>query len=115
MDIFATAILNRVVASLLSPPSSLLDRYFTEQQTSDREEINFDVDTKKRRIAPFVSPLVEGKVVESRGFTTKTFKPAYVKDKRRFDAQRPFKRAMGEQIAGSLTPEQRLNAVLMAD
>jgi hypothetical protein len=115
MDLFSTAVLNRIVASLLAPPSSLLDRYFTSTSTSDKEEINFDVDTKKRRIAPFVSPLIEGKIVESRGYTTKTFKPAYVKDKRVFNAQRAFKRVMGEPLLGALTPDQRIQAVLATE
>ena len=38
------------------------------------------------------------KRVESLGYTTKTFKPAYIKDKRVFDPELPLKRAVGERI-----------------
>lgn len=115
MDLFSTNILNAVVQDMKRPASFLLDRFFTRVQTEETEEIHFDVDDGKRRIAPFVSPLVAGKVVASKGFFTKTFKPAYVKDKRVFDANRPFKRWMGEQVGGTLSPQDRLRAMIAFD
>jgi hypothetical protein len=59
-------------------------------------------------MAPFVSPLAQGKVVRSKGRKTETLTPAYIKDKRPFDATRPLKRAIGEQIGGNLSPMDRL-------
>lgn len=113
MDLFSTNILNAVVGDLKQPGKTwLLDRYFPTMQTEQTEEIHFDVDDGKRRVAPFVSPVVAGKVVQSKGYTTKTFKPAYVKDKRIFDPSRPFKRTMGEQVGGVLSPADRLRALL---
>ena len=44
--------------------------------------------------------------------STKSFKPAYVKDKRRFDANIPFKRVAGEVIGGNLAPSQRLERAI---
>jgi hypothetical protein len=114
-DLFSTDVLTRVVQSLFQPSSFLLDRFFSATQTEQSDEIHFDVDNKARRIAPFVSPLVAGKLVASRGFQTKTFKPAYVKDKRVFDANRPMKRAMGEQIGGSSDPATRLRILLATE
>lgn len=111
-DLFSTNVLARVVADLRAPASFLLDRFFGEVQTETSEEIHFDVENKKRRLAPFVSPVVAGKVVQSNGFTTSTFKPAYVKDKRVFDAGRPLKRSAGEQIGGSLDPMERMQRLL---
>lgn len=111
-DNFSTNTLIGVVQGLKNPPSALLDRYFGTVVQDDAEEIHFDVISDKRRIAPFVSPLVEGKIVEGQGHTVKTFKPAYIKDKRVFDSNRPFKRAIGEQIGGSLSPQERLQAHL---
>src|ERR1041384_5644935 len=115
MDLFSTNILNAVVQDLKRAESWLLDKYAPRVQTEETEEIHFDVDDGKRRIAPFVSPLVAGKVVASKGFTTKTFKPAYIKDKRVFDGNRPLKRWMGEQIGGTLTPQDRLRAMIAYD
>lgn len=110
IDIFNTHVLSKVVERLDRPSSFLLDAFFGQEQTEDSEEIHFDIDKSKPRLTPFVSPLVAGKVVDDEGFTTKSFKPAYVKDKRRFDSQRPFKRTIGEKIGGTLTPQQRLEA-----
>lgn len=115
MDLFSTDVMLQVVNSLLRPPRFLLDRFFLNISTEQTEEIHFDVETKARRIAPFVSPVVEGKVVASQGFVTKSFKPAYIKDKRVFDTSRPLKRSIGEQIGGSLTPENRVRRFLAQD
>ncbi len=112
MDIFSTAVLNRVVAHLQRPASFLLDMFFPAIQTEDSEEIHFDIDQARPRLAPFVSPLVAGKVVAAEGFESKNFKPAYVKDKRRFDSSAPLKRQLGETIGGSLSPMQRREVAL---
>ena len=112
MDIFSTHVLAKVVENLPTPSSFLLDTFFPNVQTSDKEEIFFDVTDSKPRITPFVSPLLPGKVVDSNGYQTKSFKPAYVKDKRRFDANIPYKRIAGEVIGGSLTPAQRYERAL---
>lgn len=114
-DLYSTDVLMGVVQDLKTPTSWLLDRYFGAMFTDPSEEIHFDLIPGKRRIAPFVSPLVEGKLVDSKGFETKTFKPAYIKDKRIFDSSRPFKRAIGEKIGGSMSPQERLNAQLALD
>ena len=90
MDIFSTNVLAKVVERLHTPSSFLLDTFFPNVQTSDKEEIFFDVTDSKPHISPFVSPLLPGKVVDSGGYQTKSFKPAYVKDKRRFDANIPY-------------------------
>jgi hypothetical protein len=110
IDIFNTHVLSKVVEKLERPSSFLLDVFFGQEQTEDSEEIHFDIDKSKPKLTPFVSPLVAGKVVDDVGFTTKSFKPAYAKDKRRFDPNRPFKRSIGEKIGGTLSPQQRLEA-----
>lgn len=112
MDIFSTHVLNRVVKHLDRPASFLLDTFFPSIQTEDSEEIHFDIDKSKPRLVPFVSPLVQGKVVDAEGFETRSFKPAYVKDKRRFDPNAPLKRLIGETIGGSLKPMDRREAAL---
>lgn len=110
IDIFNTHVLSKVVEKLERPSSFLLDVFFGQEQTEDSEEIHFDIDKSKPKLTPFVSPLVAGKVVDDEGFMTKSFKPAYAKDKRRFDPNRPFKRSIGEKIGGTLSPQQRLEA-----
>lgn len=112
MDIFSTHVLNRVVEHLDRPASFLLDVFFSEIQTEDSEEIHFDIDQSKPRLAPFVSPLVAGQVMKDEGFITRSFKPAYVKDKRRFNPNAPLKRQIGETIGGNSTPMNRREVAL---
>lgn len=114
-DLFSTNVMLGVVNSLVAPQPFLLSRFFPTIQTETSEEIHFDVIDKTRRLAPFVSPVVAGKVVQSQGFTTKTFKPAYIKDKRVFDVNRPFKRSAGEPIGGSLDSMNRRNALVASE
>lgn len=112
MDIYSTAALNRLVQSLKRPQTALLSTFFGSVEVSDTEQILFDVENKKRRIAPFVSPLREGKVVEDEGYVTKTFTPAYVKDKRIHDPNKALKRAAGETVGGNTSPLDRHQANL---
>lgn len=112
MDIFATSTLNGIVQSLLASPSFLVDHYFPAVIQDQTEEIHFDVMNGARRIAPFCSPLVEGKIVEALGYRTSTLKPAYIKDKRVFDGSRPFRRAPGEAIGGAMSPQERMLRML---
>lgn len=115
-DLFTTNTLNMIVQDLRVPAAGFAARYFGQVQTFDTEEIHFDIDNKPRRIAPFVSPLVAGRVVRSRGFQTSTFKPAYVKDKRVFTPNRALKRTMGESIGGgAISPEQRIQLLVVQD
>lgn len=81
-NIFDTSVLAQVVPNLKTSQNWLLDRFFPNIVTYETEEVAIDVDVGLRRMAPFVSPLVEGKLVESRKYQTNTFKPAYIKDKR---------------------------------
>ena len=115
MDLFSTNALVALVEDLRARPApvSLLSLFFPAIIEEASEEIHFDTEDKPRRLAPFVSPLSQGKVVEALGFATKTFKPAYIKDKRVFDANRPLKRLMGEALTGSMTPEQRIQMHLV--
>jgi Phage major capsid protein E len=114
-DLFSTNSLINTVYSLLAPPQFLLSHFFPIEQTEQAEEIHFDTLHKTRRLAPFVSQVVAGKIVRSEGFTTSTFKPAYIKDKRIFEPDRPFKRAAGEPIGGRISPMERLARSLTID
>lgn len=99
---YDTNALIAVVPNLKRPQKFLLDRFFPNIVMSDTEFVSIDVDVGKRRMAPFVSPLVEGKLVEQRRYQTNTFKPAYIKDKRAPDLRKPVRRMIGERIGGEL-------------
>lgn len=115
MDLYSTAALSGVIYRLRPLPTFFLDTFFPTVSVSDKEEIYFDTVEEKPRITPFVHPLRAGKLVENTGYTTKSFKPAYVKDKRVHTPNKAIKRLPGEALLGSLTQEQRLAAILAND
>lgn len=104
---YDTAVLAQVVPNLKRPQKFLLDKFFTNIVDPDSEYVKIDVDVGKRRLAPFVSPMVEGKLVEQRRYQTDTFKPAYIKDKRAPDLRKPVRRMIGERIGGTMTGAER--------
>lgn len=107
-SIFDTNTLIHVVTNLKVAQTFLLDMFYPNIIMSDTEFVSIDVDVGKRRLAPFVSPLVEGKLVEQRRIQTNTFKPPYIKDKRAPDLRKPVRRLMGERIGGDQRPEVRM-------
>jgi len=107
MSVYTTGFLVKVIANLIRPSTFFLDRYFRQEQLQETEEIHFDLINKKRRLAPFVSPLVAGKIVQELGKTTNTFKPAYLKPKTPLAASGALKRAVGEQIGGAMSAADR--------
>ncbi|WP_020594121.1 major capsid protein [Kiloniella laminariae] len=115
MDIYDIGVLAAVVANLDQPSSFLLDTFAPLEQVEETDEIHFDVDESKPELAPFVSPLVAGKVQRGQGFSTKVFTPAYVKDLRRHDAKRVVKRMIGEKIGGTLSNADRAKMNLKSD
>ena len=113
ISVYSTAALVQVVPNLKLSQKFLLDKFFPNIVTSDTEEVAIDVDVGIRRLAPFVSPLVEGKLVEQRRYQTNRFKPAYIKDKRAPDLRKPVRRMIGERIGGNeLTAQERFMANL---
>ena len=118
MNIYDTMVLVQLVPNLKTSQNWLLDRFFPNIVESDSEKVAIDVDVGKRRMSPFVSPLMEGKLVEQRRYQTNEFKPAYIKDKRAPDLRKPVRRQIGERIGGELTGAEREMANLqfeMAD
>jgi hypothetical protein len=112
---YDTNALIQVVPNLKVAQQFLLDRYFGNVVMSDTEYVSIDVDIGKRRMSPFVSPLVEGKLVEQRRYQTNQFKPAYIKDKRAPDLRKPVRRAIGERVGGEMTGAEREAANLEAE
>ncbi len=116
MDIYSTYSLNRVVVPALRTMPKLFLSLFPEVVQSDKEEILYDV-TKATRpgVTPFVHPMARGKVIEGKGYSTKSLKPAYLKDIRVHTPHQHLKRRAGEPLGGSLTPQQRVLAAVAAD
>lgn len=112
MDLYDTATLLGVLDRQTPDPLFFL-QFFGREITFTTEKIMFDEISNDRRLAPFVAPHVEGRVMARNGYDTKSFKPAYVKPKHDVDVNQQFQRRPGESLAtGSLTPQQRYDATI---
>lgn len=110
LSVYSTATMVAMVASLRSRNRStfMLDTFFRDYvPPSGQEEIYFDVEDDSMGIAPFVSPLKEGKIVAEDGFQAKSFKPAYIKPKMAINPFGVVRRVLGEKLGGTLSPAQR--------
>ena len=94
----------------------LLDTFFPTILTFGTEYVDIDKWDGKRRLAPFVSPISEGVVMENIGFTTQSIKPPYVKPKMVTTAEHILARGIGQPINPTgVTPQQKAQAKLGMD
>ena len=108
MDMYATRTMLRALEQMYPPKSFLLNTFFPTVETSDTEYVDIDIIKGKQKLAPFVSPKRQGKFVEDSGYTTRTYKPPYIKMKKVFAGADIFKRQMGQHIyQGGANPAQR--------
>lgn len=111
VGLYTTTELAAVQRKLKTRPDGFWLRLFGRTITSDKQEIQFDVvDSEDRRLAPFVAPNVQGRVMAEAGYTARTFKPAYVKPKHVIDPSKAIPRMAGEDIGGSMSLQQRFDA-----
>lgn len=116
IDIFDTRTMLDAVDQMKRPGRFLRDMFFPGFRQFDTEAVDVDIVKGKRRLAPFVSPLAEGKVVERLGFSTSTIKPGYIKPKMPTTAADLLKRQPGEVLySGGMTVEQRAQTQLGKD
>ncbi len=113
MDIYSTRALLGVVRNQPTPTTYWLDNFFTREITFTEEEIQFDIVAGGRPLAPFVAPNVQGRIMKERGYTARTFRPAYLKPKSVIRPEKAFVRRPGETLTqGDLSPMDRWNAAV---
>lgn len=116
IDLFNTRFLLDTVNQFKRPKRFLLDTFFKGFRQFDTKEVDIDIYKGKRRMAPFVSPLMEGKVMERLGYTTNKYAPPYVKPKRPTTAGDLLVRTPGTVVyPGSQTAGDRAAALLTKD
>ncbi len=91
----------------------LLDKFFSYGiVNSEAAQIEWDIVEGGQRLAPFVSPYVQGRAVRSRGHSTQTITPAYIKPSKTIHPGQALVRQPGETYGGRLTPRQRMDLLL---
>lgn len=80
------------------PSAFLRDKFFANRHNAETEEVVFDKIKSRRKIAPFVSPLVPGKSRAIRGSTATSYIPPYVKPMATVNPKDTLKRRPGERL-----------------
>jgi hypothetical protein len=92
----------------------LRDTFFTGRDYPPTSTVEFDFRRGRRKMAPFVAPLVGGKVMERMGFETRFFKAPRIAPVRALRTPDLEPRLMGETIYAGRTEADRA-AELMAE
>lgn len=92
----------------------LRDTFFGSREYPPTSNIEFDFRRGRRKMAPFVAPLVGGKIMEREGFETRFFKAPRLAPVRGLRTPDLEARLPGETIYGGRTPADRA-AELMAE
>ncbi len=98
IDIYSTRAMLRSLRERKPPKRFLTNMFFSTTDVSTTEYVDIDILKGKRRMAPFVTPIAEGKLVEHERWQTRSYKPPYIKPKMVSKAADLLKRAMGEPI-----------------
>lgn len=89
-----------------------LNRFFPGVKTFTEASVIIEMEEKGRPLAPFVSPMTQGKPRMRDGHSAKSIVPAYIKPVELVTPQDGFTRRPGEKIGGSLTPMQRIDLLV---
>ena len=101
LDLFDTRTMLAALEQMLPPKTFLRDTFFGTVETSNTKYVDIDIMKGKRRLAPFVAPTKEGKLIERIGWKTNSYEPPYVKPKMVTTAQDFLKRDIGNTIYGA--------------
>ena len=108
IDLFHHRAMLRQIQQMKPARNFLRDTFFRNSRVFDTDTVDVDIVKGKRRIAPYVSPYLEGKKVERIGYQTNTIKPGYVKPKTETNVAHLLKRVPGVTVyEGNMTPAQR--------
>ena len=87
--------------------------FFNRVITFETPNIDFEVVNRKyKKLAPFVAPNVQGRVITTQGSNMQRFAPAYVKPKSVIDPSKVIARQVGETMYQPMSNAQRRLAVL---
>lgn len=115
MDLFTLRSMTDALRERRPPKRFFLDRFFRRIVEHETLEVDIDIVRNKRRLAPFVHPLSEGKLVEREGYSARSIRPAYIKPKMATTAADLLKRDAGEIVYSPKTRLQRAAERLAED
>lgn len=96
-------------------PTFLRDTFFSARQYAATPLIEFDFRRGRRKMAPFVAPLIGGKLMERQGFETRFFRAPRIAPVRALRTPDLEARLPGETIYSARSPADRAAELLAED
>ncbi|MCD5324770.1 MULTISPECIES: major capsid protein [Pontibacillus] len=115
VDIYSTRTMLSAISQMKPARTFLMDTFFPNFETKVTEKVDVDFKKGKRKMAPFVSPRVGGKVVERQGFQTYTYAVPKIAPERVMTSDDITRRSMGEGLYSAKTPAQRAVELMATD
>lgn len=115
LKLYETRVMLQAIEMMKPTHTFLKDTFFPRTNTFVSETVDVDYYKGRRKMAPFVSPRSQGKVMDREGFTTKSFKPAMIKPQRIITGDDINKRSMGEGVYSVKSPDERAAEILAQD
>lgn len=116
ISMYETRKMLEMLQQRLEPTMFLKKMFFSNTVQFETKVVDIDIWKGQRRIAPFVSSKVKGKLVERIGFTTHSYEPPYIKIKSLATADDGMDRLPGETVYSSNGgPEERVRKLLAGD
>lgn len=116
IDLYDTRTLLAAIEAAMPVNTFLKQTFFQAAPvTFTTEHVDIEYSKGRRKMAPFVSPRLAGKVQDRQGFTTKSFKPATIKPLRVITGDDINKRVMGESLYSTKSPDERAFEMIAKD
>jgi hypothetical protein len=115
MGYYDTRTLLAAIRQIPPMQTFLRDRFTVQGKTFPTKTVEIEYTKGKRRLAPYVSPLLPGKVVSRDGRSVKVIEPALIKPARSITVIDIDQRGFGEPLYSEKTPEERAEELLASD
>jgi len=116
INMFETRTMLQALEQMPKPKTFLRDMFFAANvEYSPTSKVDIDIVKGRRQMAPFVSPVMEGKVLANQGFTTNTFEAPLLKPKKKTSAEDILNRLPGEALYSGMSPDERAAVKLGKD
>ena len=107
VSIYEPRTMGRVIEKLPPVRTFFKSTFFRHEETFVTESVDVDFRKGSRKVAPYVSRLIGGKVVPNTGYITKTYTPPLVAPEKVTTIDDLLKRRIGENMYSGKTPAQR--------
>jgi len=115
INLFEPRTMGQMLLERKAPKGFIRSLFFRDEVPYDTEHIDFDIETRVRRMAPFSNPKLAGQVVDDVGYKTNSFTPPLINPKKVTTAEHLQQRQAGEAVYGGMSPDERAAAKLGKD